>query len=56
MTTAFKKLNDGWNAEPNAPEARVLVDGGDVILDFYLNHQQFQFAEEQRARIRFRGE
>ncbi len=54
MATRFEKLNHGWNAEPNAPDARVLVEGGDVILGFHLNHQQFpRYAEEQRARVRF---
>jgi hypothetical protein len=56
MTTAFQQLNDGWNAEPNVPEAQVLVESGNVILAFFLNPMQFpQFAEGQRARVCFTG-
>lgn len=53
-STSFKKLNEGWNAEPNAPDPRVIVEGSTVVLDFYLNAFQFPaFHEEQRARLRF---
>src|SRR5262245_63583583 len=53
--TAFWKLNRDWNAEPNAPDPVVRVDGADLILEFTLNPWQFpQFAEGQRAHIRFR--
>jgi hypothetical protein len=55
-STLFVKLNDRWNAEPNAPDARATVEGRDVILDFFLNPWKFpRFREEQRARLRFRG-
>jgi plasmid stabilization system protein ParE len=55
-STLFVKLNDGWNAEPNAPDARATVEGRDVLLDFFLNPWQFpRFREEQRARLRFRS-
>jgi hypothetical protein len=33
----FKRLNVGWNAEPNAPEPKVVVSGSQVQLRFYLN-------------------
>ena len=53
--TAFKKLNDDWNAEPNAPEPVVRVDGRDVVLEFGLNPWQFpRFTDGQRGHIRFR--
>jgi hypothetical protein len=53
-STTFVKLNEGWNAEPNAPDARVTVEDHDVLLDFRLNPWQFpRFHEEQRGRIRF---
>ena len=35
--TKFVKLNHGWNAEPNAPEPWVEVDGEDLVLGFALN-------------------
>jgi hypothetical protein len=33
----FKQLNEGWNAEPNAPEPEVAVCESQVQLKFYLN-------------------
>lgn len=54
MATVFKKLNHGWNAEPNAPDPRVVVSGTSVTLDFLLNASQFDgFSEDQRGRLRF---
>ena len=54
--TTFRKLNEGWNAEPNAPDPEVTVCGDDVLLSFVLNPFQFpQFAEEQRGLLRFNG-
>lgn len=54
VKTVFTKLNEGWNAEPNAPDANVVVDGADVLLYFDLNPFQFpQFEEGQRAHLRF---
>ena len=56
MATQFRKLNDGWNAEPNAPDPTVQVDGRDVVLTFLANPFQFpRFAEDQRLRLRFTG-
>ena len=52
---SFTKLNDGWNAEPNAPDPKIVVDGSDVALEFYLNPFQFpSFREDQRGRLRFK--
>jgi hypothetical protein len=54
-TTSFKKLNAGWNAEPNAPEPLVRASGTDLVLEFGLNPWQFpQFSRGQRGHIRFR--
>ncbi len=56
MATKFRKLNDGWNAEPNAPAESVHVRGGDVILEFALNAFQYTaFSEGDRGRLAFRG-
>lgn len=33
----FKRLNESWNAEPNAPNEKVAVSGSTVRLTFYLN-------------------
>ena len=56
MATRFTKLNTDWNAEPNAPDPRVTVDGSDVLLHFKANPYQFpRFAEGQVLRLHFKG-
>lgn len=56
VPTVFEKLNDGWNAEPNAPDPRVRVSGGVVTLEFFVNAFQFDgFEEDQRGELRFLG-
>ncbi|MCX6928124.1 MAG: hypothetical protein NT154_33675 [Verrucomicrobia bacterium] len=52
--TTFRKLNEEWNAEPNAPEPRVQVAGGDVVVMFLMNPFRFpQFSPEDVGRLRF---
>ena len=52
--TSFRQLNNGWNAEPNAPDPRVVAEGGDVVLTFLMNPFQFpQFSDEDQGRLRF---
>jgi hypothetical protein len=41
MTTEFRQLNTGWNAEPNAPNPEMQVDDGDVVLTILANHYGF---------------
>lgn len=54
MQLSFRKLNEEWNAEPNAPYPRVAVSGRDVLLRFLLNPYQFtSFAEEDEGVLRF---
>lgn len=54
INTAFVQLNQGWNAEPNAPEPHVSVDGSSVSISFYLNASLFsRFTEGDRATLRF---
>jgi hypothetical protein len=56
MTTApsFIRLNEGWNAEPNAPHPMVKVSGTDVLLQFFLNPFRFhQFGPDDRGTLRF---
>ena len=54
MSTHFRQLNDGWNADPNSPDPAVQVDGRDVVLAFHANPYQFpRFVEGQRLRLRF---
>ena len=33
----FIKLNNGWNAEPNAPCPVIKINGSDLLLSFYMN-------------------
>ena len=56
MSTAFDRLNVGWNAEPNAPDPRVTRDGRIVRLEFFLNSFLYpQFDEEDRGVLQFDG-
>lgn len=51
---SFRKLNEGWNAEPNAPDPRVAVSGRDVLIRFLLNPFRFTcFAEDDVGVLRF---
>jgi hypothetical protein len=52
--TTFRQLNEGWNAEPNAPSPQVGVDGADVVVSFLLNPFQFpRFKPEDMGILRF---
>lgn len=52
--TSFRQLNDGWNAEPNAPSPKVGIEGRDVVVSFRMNPHQFpQFSSEDVGRLRF---
>jgi hypothetical protein len=54
MNTTFAQLNEGWNAEPNAPEPKVEIAGSDVLLSFFVNAFQFpEFKEEEVGILRF---
>jgi hypothetical protein len=46
LSTTFRKLNRDWNAEPNAPEPSVRVDGRDLILSFEPNGFVFPHYEK----------
>jgi hypothetical protein len=52
--TTFQQLNHGWNAEPNAPDPRVVVEGANVVVTFLMNPFQFpEFNPEDVGRLRF---
>jgi len=54
MKPDFLQLNLGWNAEPNAPDPDVELDGDDIVLHFYVNPFQFkEFAEDEIGFLRF---
>jgi hypothetical protein len=52
----FVRLNLDWNAEPNAPDARIEVSGSDVVLRFTLNSWLYEhFSEGQPGSLHFTG-
>jgi hypothetical protein len=54
MNTTFRKLNHAWNADPNAPDPRTVVQGIDLDLSFKVNAFAYtQFSEGDFAKIRF---
>jgi hypothetical protein len=45
-----------WNAEPNAPNPKVTVEGTTVLLEFTANSFRYpRFSEEERLELRFTG-
>lgn len=54
MTPMFIRLNNGWNAEPNAPAEAARVAGQDILLEFDLNAFQFgEFSQCEKGVLRF---
>ena len=49
MKTKFYQLNEGWNAEPNAPNPSIEVRGEDLVLKFRVN--PFQFHDFERNEV-----
>jgi len=49
VETEFYQINDGWNADPNAPSPSIEVRGEDLILRFLVN--PFQFHDFERGDI-----
>ena len=54
LATYFKKLNEGWDAEPGAPEPHVRADEAGLTLTFFLNSQlNPQFRDYDRGELFF---
>jgi hypothetical protein len=54
--TTFRQLNEGWNAEPNAPHPRVSVEGQDLVVSFRIDLYQFpQFSSEEFGHLQFKS-
>ena len=53
--TKFRQLNDGWNAEPNAPAPQVGIEADDVLLSFLLNPFIFDLGPKDVGVVRFRN-
>jgi hypothetical protein len=52
--TAFVHLNDGWNADANAPGPHASPDGEDIVLTFLLDGYRFDaFEAEEQGALRF---
>jgi hypothetical protein len=50
----FIQLNNGWNAEPNAPEVDIKIQDNKVIVSFYLNAFIFKdFDEDDKGILTF---
>ncbi len=56
MSTEFIKLNENWNAEPNAPMEAVRFEQGILYLTFNVNPWLYEgYEEDQRVELRFHG-
>jgi hypothetical protein len=49
MKPSFHRLNEGWNAEPYAPNPIIEARGSDIALKFFVN--AFQFAEFEEGEL-----
>ena len=50
----YKKLNDNWNAEPNAPEVFATIKNDKLVIEFGLNYFLYdQFREGDKGRLTF---
>jgi len=47
-------LTKDWNADPNAPEVELSVEGSSVTLDFFVNYFIYdKFNEGDKAKLTF---
>lgn len=54
MKAEFTQINEGWNADPNAPHPSVTVHGQEIVLDFFLDFDRFpDFLEGEVGFLRF---
>lgn len=54
MSTSFIQINEGWNAEPNAPDPVIELMGTDLLLSFFVNPFRYpEFQEEEIGVLRF---
>ncbi len=55
QTPSFVQLNQGWNADPNAPLPEVQVDGSSLRLRFGLNHFAYAAVAGEVGQLTFQG-
>ena len=54
VAPTFQQLTEGWNAEPNAPDPQIEIDGADLLLKFTVDAIQFpEFEQDEIAVLRF---
>jgi len=51
MNTKFYRLNEDWNAEPNAPNPIVAIEGRDIVLRFLVNPFRYPGSNEDDCGI-----
>lgn len=52
----YTKLNNNWNANPNAPETSLIEKSKNIELQFYLNYFIFDsFKEEDKGILIFKN-
>jgi hypothetical protein len=54
-TLSFQRLNEGWNAQPNAPNAQVHASGFKIQLRFVLNSSVYEAEEDELGCLTFQG-
>ncbi|RUV04176.1 hypothetical protein EOB36_03885 [Mesorhizobium sp. M6A.T.Cr.TU.017.01.1.1] len=52
---SFRHLNPNWNAEPNAPDVELVVEGDTVQISFLLKPLAHDAEEGESATLRFVG-
>ncbi|AZN99244.1 hypothetical protein EJ066_20095 [Mesorhizobium sp. M9A.F.Ca.ET.002.03.1.2] len=52
---SFRHLNLDWNAEPNAPDVELTVEGNTVQLTFRLNPWAYDASKGEKGTLRFIG-
>ena len=56
MSTEYKKLNIGWNADPNVPDPTVEIEGCAIRLTFLANAYEFaEYKEGDLLQLVFQG-
>jgi len=54
MATTFTKLNEGWNAEPNGHNPKIIIQGSDLVFEFLLNDLMFpKYKTAENGILRF---
>lgn len=50
----YIKLNNNWNAQPNAPEPEIFIENDKLVLKFFLNNYLYEnFDEDDLGKLIF---